>query len=128
MIISLPRVISLRLLCTLLALAAALLINSVHAAADTSLSAESVRNIEKLLPPEKRSTLSHKARIFTAVEPIPSRTKKPDHSKKAKEKSTPLSHEVIFISSGSEELAAILPLDDACSCTGTARSPPEVLT
>jgi hypothetical protein len=128
MVISLPRVILLRLLCTLLALAAALLISSIHSAAEPSSSAVSLSNVENQFTPENWSALSREARIFTAVEPTPSRTKKLEDSKKAKEKSTRPPHVEIINRSGSKELAAIFPFDDACSWTWTARSPPKVLT
>lgn len=125
MFMSLTRVISLRLLCSLLALAA-VLICSGHAAAGKSFSAESVSSVEELLTPQERSALPRKARIFAAVAPAPNRTKKLDGSKKAKEESALLSHEVKFNTSGSVEFAAVLPLDDACPWTWTARGPPEV--
>jgi hypothetical protein len=126
--ISLLRVILPWLLCPLLALAAALLVGSTHATAETSSGAGFVSNVENLLTPENRSALSREARIFTAVEPTTSRTKKPEDSKKAKEKSTRLSLEEVIDGSRSEELAAVFLLDDACSWTWTARSPPEALT
>lgn len=126
--ISLLRVILPRLLCTLFALVAGLLIGSIHSMAETSSGAGSISNVEDRLTPENWSALSREARVFTAVEPTPSRTKKLKDSRTDQDKSRRLSHEVRINRSGAERFAGTFPLDDACPWTWTARAPPEVLT